>query len=549
MIHKTLIFFVLITSQVFCFSQEREIESTSKIKHVTVFLNGAQIERQARVNLNAGANEIVFIGLTQFLDKNSIQVKAENSGITIASVSHRIDYLNDDENLKSIKILKDSLEDLRFKLSIRNSHELVYKEEKSMLIANKSIKGEQNGVDIEDLMDMADFYRSRLQEIETKLLDIATSKVKLTTSIQRIERELNRVNGKRGQYQSRIVVKASAKAKTSANFNLSYITNQANWSPNYDIRSNDIAGPIDLTYKADVYQSTGYDWENVSLTLSTGNPTINNSQPNFSPWYLAYYDEYRTYNRKKGKVSAAYGGAPRAAKDELYEANEELDIEGNAEGNISTSIADYTTVTESNVNTEFAIAVPYTVKSHEEPSIVEIQKYALPVEYRYFAVPKLDKDAFLLANVVGWGDYYLLPGNSNVYFDGTFIGESYLNTNTTDDTLAVSMGRDKGIVISREKIKDFCKNTSFGGNKKSTRGYEISIRNNKSKAITIQLIDQIPLSRIKEIEVTMVENETGKYEESTGKLIWELTIEPGETKKVSFKFQVKYPKDKSLSNL
>lgn len=553
MVRNYLLLFILSTSVLTGFSQNKEITSSSKINHVTVFLNGAQIHRQAKVSLSAGANEVVFEGLTQHLDPNSIQVKAKNKSLTIASVSHKIDYLKDDENVKIIKVLKDSVEDLRFKLAIRKSHETVYREEKSMLIANKSIKGEQNGVDIEDLMDMSDFYRERLQEIETKLLDITRSKRKLNKSIQRIERELNRINGKRGRYQSSILVKVSSKARTSASFDISYITSQAGWAPNYDIRSKDIAGPIGLTYKSDVFQNTGYDWENVKLTLSTGNPTVNNSQPIFSPWYLEYYDTYRNKGRKKAKYAVqAYGGAPTSRGDDLYEVSNEAAIEEDEmeeELYFSTSIADFTTVTESNVNTEFAIDLPYTIKTHEEPSIVEIQKYDLPVEYKYFAAPKMDKDAFLLANIVGWGEYYLLPGNSNVYFDGTFIGESYLNTNTTDDTLAISMGRDKGIVVTREKIKDFSKNTTAGGNKKSTRGYEISVRNNKSKPITIQVMDQVPLSRVKEIEVSILENESAKYEEATGKLLWDLTIQPGETKELIYKFQVKYPKDKSLTNL
>ena len=121
-----------------------------------------------------------------------------------------------------------------------------------------------------------------------------------------------------------------------------------------------------------------------------------------------------------------------------------------------------------------------------QSELIEIQNYDLPVGYQYFSAPKSDKDAFLLANIIEWGDYYLLPGYANVYFEGTYIGESYLNTNTTDDTLAVSMGRDKGIVITREKIKDFCKNARFAGKKKSTRGYEIKVRNNKVKAIEIE---------------------------------------------------------------
>jgi uncharacterized protein (TIGR02231 family) len=530
--------------------QQNEIKTDSKITSVTVFLNGAQVTHEARVSVPAGSRTIVFENLTQYINKSSLQIKANNEAITILSVGHKVNYLKSHENDKRVVVLKDSLEKIRFKLDIRNSHEIVYKEEKNMLLANKSIAGEQNGVDIEDLMEMADFYRERLQEIETKLLDIKTSKRNLNKTISRLSKELKSANSQQGKYTSDVIVKVAAKVKSTTKFELSYITNHASWSPKYDIRTKDINEPIALTYKAEVAQNTGFDWKKVNITLSTGNPAINNTQPTINPWYLAYYNEYKAKkNRSKSnqRYAQAYAKPQSNGNYDQGSSLEDQDKMFFSEESLSSS--DFTSVTQSNVNTAFKIALPYTVKSNGESELIEIQNYDLPVGYQYFAAPKADKDAFLLANIIEWGDYYLLPGYANVYFEGTYIGESYLNTNTTNDTLAVSMGRDKGIVITREKIKDFCKNARFAGKKKSTRGYEIKVRNNKPKAIEIEVVDQIPMSRIKEIEVEMLENSSAEYDETTGKLIWKLTIQPGETAEVSFKFQVKYPKDKNLSNL
>ncbi len=524
------------------FGQQNQIQTDSKITRVTVFLSGAQVTREASVSVPAGSRTIVFENLTQYINKSSLQIKANNDAITILSVGHKVNYLKSHENDQRIAVLKDSLEKIRFKLDIRNSHEIVYKEEKNMLLANKSIAGEQNGVDIEDLMEMADFYRERLQEIETKLLDITTSKKKLNKIISRLNKELKNANSPQGKYTSDVIVKVAAKTKSTSKFELSYITNNASWSPKYDIRTKDINEPIALTYKAEVAQNTGFDWEKVNITLSTGNPAINNTQPVMNPWYLAYYNEYkRKKNRSKSNQQYAQAYAKPQAATNNYD--------GDTYSDLNETAADFTYVTQSNVNTTFNIALPYTIKSNGESELIEIQNYDLPVGYQYFSAPKTDKDAFLLANIIEWGDYYLLPGYANVYFEGTYIGESYLNTNTTDDTLALCMGRDKGIVITREKIKDFCKNARFAGKKKSTRGYEIKVRNNKVKAIEIDVVDQIPLSKIKEIEVEVLENSSAEYDETTGKLIWKLTIQPGETAEVSFKFQVKYPKDKNLSNL
>ncbi len=531
---------------------QHSLKAKTNIEKVTVFLNGAQITRTGKASLTNGDNEVRFEGLSQYIENNSIQIKANSQSVTIVSVKHEMNFLDKKKDEPRIAEIKDSIEDLQFKVEIRNSHKVVYLEEKSMLISNKSIGGEDSGVDIEDLMDVSDFYRSRLLEIETKLLDIDRSVRKMKTSIHRLSNQLKEINNQKGEYSSDIIVKVSSKGKQSPKFELSYITKGAGWIPKYDIRSNDINGPVALTYKGDVFQNTGNDWNNIQIALSTGNPVINNTQPGYYPWYLKYYSEYKNRGgggRRKG-VSYAYASAynNRSSNDNDGIADlEEVKMEN--EKSISNSLSDFTTVTESQVNSEFEISMPYTIKSDGKPNVVEIQDYELPVSYQYMSYPKKDKDAFLLARVSGWGNYNLLPGYVNTFYERTYVGESYLNTNITEDTLNVSLGRDKSIVINREKINDFCKNSSFGGNKKSTRGYQIKIRNNKSQAIEIEVVDQIPLSNNKDIVVELLEDGGAKHDETTGKLSWKLNIPAGETVDISFKFQVKYPKNKNLSNL
>ena len=439
---------------------------------------------------------------------------------------------------------------MSLKLKVRESRERVYREEKSMLISNKSIRGEQNGVDVEELEYMADFYRNRLTDIENKLLDIENSKKDFNLTISNLRRQLNLLNAKKTRNTSEVTVKVSCNSRIITDLNVSYVVNNAGWVPKYDVRSENTTDPIELTYKGDVYQNTGVEWESVSITLSTGNPTVSNSQPNLNPWYLYYYSNQRKRSYK----------AKGLAKQQIQQNAYNNDLEGDyleeepvmlyeAANFDSRSSADFTTVTESTVNTEFKIDLPYSITSDGQANTVEIVKHNLPVDYKYYAVPKVDNDAFLLARISGWGEYNLLPGDVNVYFEGTSVGTSYLNTETTEDTLDISMGRDNSIIIKREKIKDFCKNTSFGTNKKSLRGYEISVRNNKSNAIQLNLVDQIPLTKTKEIEITLDEKNGAEHNEDSGELQWDLDVPSGETKKLIYKYTVKYPKNKTIGNL
>ena len=113
----------------------------------------------------------------------------------------------------------------------------------------------------------------------------------------------------------------------------------------------------------------------------------------------------------------------------------------------------------------------------------------------------------------------------------------------------VSLGKDKNIIISREKLEEFCKSNTFGGNKKTTRAYKIAIKNNKSIPVSIQVEDQVPISEQNDISVTVGEIIDGSLNEKTGIITWEINLAPGEIKEVSFSFEVKHPKKIKIARL
>ena len=540
---KKIVTLALTIANLIVFAQDIK-EVNSEIKAVTVYLNGAEINRIANVSIQKGTNEIKLIGLSPYIQPSSIQVKANNNAITIVSVNHEINYLDETNLSRSPKVsaITDSIEKLELALALRKSYENVYNEEKSLLLANKNIGGVNTGVDIENLMDAADFFRERLMNIEIKLLDIQRNKKDIAAAIARFTKQrslyYNTVNN-----TSELVVNLTSSLKATVELEVSFIVSNAGWIPFYDIRSNNLTKPVNLTYKGKVYQKTGNDWNNVAIKLSTGNPSVDNTQPTFSNWYLQYYTAYNNDTKMRSKSMAP---AP-VMSESLASYDTSLELEETQVRN--ESVADYTTVKQNMVTTTFNVALPYSIKSDGKPNLIEVQKYELPVTYQYFAMPNKDSDAFLLAKIAGWGDYNLMAGGANIYFENTFVGESYLETAITNDTIKISMGRDKSIVIQRDKIKDFSKNTTFGSSQKSTRGYEIKVRNNKSQAIEIELIDQVPLSSLKEIEVTLMESDNATYDEKTGKLTWRLTIPANSSSGVAFKYAVKYPKDKIINNL
>ena len=213
------------------------------------------------------------------------------------------------------------------------------------------------------------------------------------------------------------------------------------------------------------------------------------------------------------------------------------------------STSDFVTTIQTSLNTEFEIGLPYTVSSASKPTLVDVRSYEMKADYEYSVAPKLDQDAFLLARATGWEEFNLLPGEANVFFEGTFVGKSYIDPNNIKDTLSVSLGRDKRIVVKREKLKDFTTRKMIGGNQRDSYAWEVSVRNTKSEVVKITVEDQVPVSQNSQIEVTVSDIGGARYNKDTGKLIWNMTLQPNETKKVVFKYEVKYPKDKQVSGL
>ncbi len=178
--------------------------------------------------------------------------------------------------------------------------------------------------------------------------------------------------------------------------------------------------------------------------------------------------------------------------------------------------------------------------------MVDLKAYEIPATYRYTAIPKLDKDAFLVAEITDWNQYGLLEGESNLYFEEGFAGRAILNTAALQDTLQISMGRDRSLVMQRKKVDQFSKKRTIGSNITESRGYEITLQNNKSQAVILEVKDQIPVSVNSNIVVTPGDLSGGRLDSQTGIVSWEIVLSPGSKQTLSIQYEVKYPKSERI---
>ena len=217
-----------------------------------------------------------------------------------------------------------------------------------------------------------------------------------------------------------------------------------------------------------------------------------------------------------------------------------------AKESMTASLALPTVQQENQTTVEFMIDMPYTVRSDNKNNVVPMTVYEVPASYEYYCVPRIDKDAFLLAHVTAWEEYRLLEGEANIFFEDTYIGKSVLDVRFLKDTLTVSLGRDKGVVVSREKIKEMTSKKLLATKKEETMAWRISVKNNKSQDIKMILLDQVPVPTLEEIELDLQEDSRGKWNEETGEIRWEFELDAKTNRDLVLRYSLKYPKNRNL---
>jgi hypothetical protein len=602
---------------------------SSKIEKVTVFLQGAQVERAAQQNLKPGKYNIVFDGISPRIEKQSIQLKADGK-LTILSVTHQVNYLKEQQAQDEIKQLEALKEQWMDKIALEKNMKNVYTQEEKMIIANQSIKGDAT-LKASELKEAADFQRQRLTEVYQKLQDNDRNLRKMDQEVLKINRQLVELNQKKDLSTSEIIVAVDVKEQTVGNFRLTYLVKQSSWFPTYDIRVQDISKPIEVLMKANVNQQSGEDWKDVKLFLSTGNPDDNGTRPTLNPWYLAYaYARPATssfigtkrdipgsvtgFNQQVSGIIRGENGQPISGASILvkgtrtgttsdgngfftlsvqpgantlvvssvgYSAQElafassgyanvvmqpsdqslsEVVVTGYGATNGDAERLEYdkrykqkkaltavtTTTSYQPTTVVFEIQDPYTVPNDGKVYTADINNVELNALYEYYCAPKLDASAFLTARVTDWQDLNLLPGQANLFFEGTFLGSSYLDVYNAGDTLNLSLGKDKGVVVKRTLMKQFSARKFLGSNRTDTRQYEIAVRNNKQQPIRIVIEDQFPVSTNKDIEVDKLSYDNAKLDDDTKKITWSLTVDSKKEDKLQMGYSVKYPKDKML---
>ena len=590
--------------QAFAGDDKNEIQAS--LKAVTLYRSGAEMTHTVSTTLKQGNSELIIENLSNSIDINSIQIKAPNA-VTILGIEFSNNYTISEQKTPHIQMLEDSLEHVKdnvskLTLSINNTTELL-----DVLKANRDIKGEQTGLSVTELTKLMDYYQTKSLELQNNVAQLLEKKNKANELAYKLQKQIEEEKKKNVSTAGRLTLQLNAAMTTKADFTVSYIARNAYWTPFYDVRVENTKTAAKLFYKAKIIQSTGIDWKQVKLSLSTSVPNQKGNAPLLQSWFLGYVNSYSldkndlASNTLQGKaagiqirgtsslndvVVVGYGTsggndlsnnyvAPEPvyvvngeimSKDEFAQINpnsiKTMQVLKSASASaiygsraaggatlveLKDGLEDYVSIANNALNVNFDIDMPYDVPTNGKEQTATLQVVDMNTLYQHYAVPKLDADACLLAQVPDWEKLNLLPGEANIILEGTYIGKTMIDPNATADTLNLTLGHDKRVVIKREKLTDYSSVKFLGSNKLQKFTYEITVKNNKSEQVDLLLKDQYPLSTNKDIEVELLEISNAEINKDLGVLNWKLSLAPGETKKVRFSYSIKYPKDKTIN--
>jgi uncharacterized protein (TIGR02231 family) len=515
---------------------ENEKEIKAPIDHVTVYPDRAQITHEASFDIAPGKTILKLTGLSPYIDAQSIQVKGIGE-FTVMSVNLQNNYLQNLDDQPEVKSIRSQIEILQSKIEDERTAINTLEEKRAFLNANESVLAKATTFSLDQFKALMDVYTTNIDQI-------ASARLKKTRLIKDYEKQLAALQQQISDKTSRqklpsgeISVTVTAEKAGSGKMTFTYVVGNAGWYPSYDIRVNDISKPVEIFYKANVYQSSGVEWKNVKLSFSNASPWIAGDVPVLNTWFLDFYQPVTMVNYKSAAIRSE---APEAMAEMKADSRDK---------SFKKEMAAPPVVVEKKtgeMSVTFDVTVPNTILSDGKIQTIEIQHSSTPATYKYVTVPKSSQLAYLTGNIIDWAKQSLMSGEATLYFENTFVGRSMLNVNQLSDTLTISLGTDPGLLVKREKRKDFTSKKIIGSNKTDTYSFLITVRNNKTTPVQITVNDQIPVSSNSSITIEANELSGGKLSNDTGLIKWDIELKPQEKKELVLTYSVKYPKNQTV---
>lgn len=526
----------------------------SRISAVTVYQDRAVVTRTATVQLTGGTAELVFANLPQALNEQSLQVSgkgtAQASILDVSAKQTYVDYTPDarvKELEDQLKAIAKQLRGLDDRANLLNTQQAMLDRMEAALFAppTKDVPRPE----LNQFTTSLNFLLEQKGKLVTERATLDEQREELQNKANTVQAQLQELRGAGGKAFKTVTVRVAAAQAGSLDVSLSYTVPGASWVPSYDARVASSERTVQLDYFGIVRQSTGEDWKDVALTLSTARPSLGGAAPVLSVWQLDIFRRDEPIVLEAFQVSKAK--RERASAPAAVGASMAGNFYDRAEPEEKDAAFAAATLEAGATSASFKIAVSSSIPSDNSPQKVPVTSAALKAVPEYLTVPKRQTAAFLTSKVVNSSEFPLLAGAMNVFLDGTFVATSGLRTVMSGEKFDLALGVDDGIAIKHKRVQKFTEDTGLtNSGKRITYEYLITVQNNKKTTERVIVADQVPLSRNEKIVVKLLSPDAKDVKPTDeGTLKWTLDLKPGEKRELTVKFTVEYDNNVNVAGL
>jgi uncharacterized protein (TIGR02231 family) len=508
-------------------ASEKPIEVKAAVSAVKVCLNAAQITHTQKIKIKTGLNKLAFTGLAMNINSRNISLRnigsSELLSLKLVKLSDTTNIFSlPEELMEMIRKNKDSV------LFIERNIEKVQFEiealelERNILLTNTNVI--QNGKGLAELKMTSDYYRERYSAVN---MDIANKQRELRQLKKNKIRALKAVfdidNSEENAISVNVIIAdiRNAGSEYSTDIELTYLAKESGWIPVYEIFASNNKS-LKINYRAKILNNTGIDWNDLNISLSTADPFEYYAAPDLAPFYVSRYDRTNSgndYDEDEQEVQNSQLKKKKKTNDDEEE--------------VFTPDREIT----------FNIAKKYVFKSGLTPSFVDVTAYDLIPEFLFRCAPKKEEQVYSIARIRDWEALNLMDGEASIYNNGSFLGKSYIRPSSIEDYLELPLGVVDNIFVKHKLVSESSSKKAFAGGIVANFSYEIKLKNGSTDKITVEIIDQVPVSEEYNVKTENVEfTEGGEKDATTGKIVWKVDLSPSADKTLFVKYSVSYPK-------
>ncbi|KAG8744401.1 hypothetical protein FRC10_010179 [Ceratobasidium sp. 414] len=491
-------------------------EQDDHIESVSVFqADRAEVKRRVNLELKAGQNHVDIERLPTCINEDSIRVDGTGNAVIFDVVYHNPHRQpsppsSDDPHERAVAESRRALEALQKEREVA--------EEQSKFLDSYGKTLDSKNISIEDVQKFLDMFGPRQVAVAKRIQELDVQ----ITEAERVHNEAQEkvyADARGAKRGTKITVTVLAETDGQATLLLTYVVSNASWTPLYDIRASIAKSPdessrVALHYRASITQTTGENWPDVALTLSTASPQLGSDVPSLSAWRVGFpappspvllrSAQPRAFKRKSrgGLQSNAMEFEVEAVPMAMYAAASPMQFR--QAGVVSAGV----------LSASFGISGRSDIPSDEGSHKVVIAVLDLDTELEWVCVPREKESVFLRCKVVNSSEFTLLPGEASVFMDDNFVSKSRIEHVAPNDSFKTSLGTDSALRVAYPSVRTLNRTitqSSFAflakDNKQSVAAHSqrITIRNSRPAAVpALRVFDHVPISTDARIKVNII---------------------------------------------